>query len=173
MRRDCAWHSAIASASAWLVTGRELPARIGTPARRSSYVMAIVPPPDRPLLQLVAEGLRAQLGPLQVLLRDPEGGLRHLGATRTPDGGILIEGQDLTRERTYELFRQVLLGEQPDLQQGALLAALVGGGVLLRVVSPRGDARDEPRGLTAAMLDTLMIVPDFCFFITFAARAAP
>ena len=40
----------------------------------------------------------------------------------------LIDGRDLTRERTYELFRQVLLGEQPDLQQGALLAALVAKG---------------------------------------------
>jgi anthranilate phosphoribosyltransferase len=40
----------------------------------------------------------------------------------------LIEGKDLTRERTYELFRQVLLGEQPDIQQGALLAALVAKG---------------------------------------------
>jgi len=40
----------------------------------------------------------------------------------------LIDGKDLTRERTYELFREVLLGEQPDLQQGALLAALVAKG---------------------------------------------
>jgi anthranilate phosphoribosyltransferase len=40
----------------------------------------------------------------------------------------LIGGQDLTRRRTYELFREVLLGEQPDLQQGALLAALVAKG---------------------------------------------
>jgi len=32
-----------------------------------------------------------------ISLRDyrDEGGLRHLGATRMPDGGILIEGQDL------------------------------------------------------------------------------
>jgi anthranilate phosphoribosyltransferase len=40
----------------------------------------------------------------------------------------LIGGHDLTRRRTYELFRDVLLGEQPDLQQGALLAALVAKG---------------------------------------------
>ena len=40
----------------------------------------------------------------------------------------LIDGHDLTRRRTYELFRDVLLGEQPDLQQGALLAALVAKG---------------------------------------------
>ena len=50
--------------------------------------------------------------------------LRAFGA----DVQRLIEGRDLTRERTYELFRQVLLGEQPDLQQGALLAALVAKG---------------------------------------------
>jgi anthranilate phosphoribosyltransferase len=40
----------------------------------------------------------------------------------------LIDGLDLPRQRTYELFRQVLLDEQPDLQQGALLAALVAKG---------------------------------------------
>ena len=50
--------------------------------------------------------------------------LRSFGA----DVQRLIERQDLTRERTYELFREVLLGEQPDLQQGALLAALVAKG---------------------------------------------
>ena len=50
--------------------------------------------------------------------------LRAFGA----DVQRLIEGRDLSRERTYELFRQVLLGEQPDLQQGALLAALVAKG---------------------------------------------
>lgn len=50
--------------------------------------------------------------------------LRAFGA----DVQRLIEGRDLTRERTYELFREVLLGEQPDLQQGALLASLVAKG---------------------------------------------
>ena len=50
--------------------------------------------------------------------------LRAFGA----DVQRLIHGRDLTRERTYELFRQVLQGEQPDLQQGALLAALVAKG---------------------------------------------
>ena len=50
--------------------------------------------------------------------------LRAFGA----DVQRLIDGKDLTRERTYELFREVLLGEQPDLQQGALLAALVAKG---------------------------------------------
>ena len=50
--------------------------------------------------------------------------LRAFGA----DVQRLIDGRDLTRRRTYELFRDVLLGEQPDLQQGALLAALVAKG---------------------------------------------
>ncbi len=40
----------------------------------------------------------------------------------------LIDGVDLSRRRTYEMFRDTLLGEQPDLQQGALLAALVAKG---------------------------------------------
>ena len=40
----------------------------------------------------------------------------------------LIYVHDLSRRRTCELFRQVLLGEQPDLHQGALLAALVAKG---------------------------------------------
>jgi anthranilate phosphoribosyltransferase len=37
----------------------------------------------------------------------------------------LIEKRNLTREESYEMFRQVLLNQQPDLQQGAFLAALV------------------------------------------------
>ena len=42
----------------------------------------------------------------------------------------LIDGHDLGRERIYELFRETLLAEQPDLHQGALLAALRRGGHL-------------------------------------------
>jgi anthranilate phosphoribosyltransferase len=37
----------------------------------------------------------------------------------------LIEKKDLTMEESYQMFRQVLLNQQPDLQQGAFLAALV------------------------------------------------
>lgn len=40
----------------------------------------------------------------------------------------LIGKGDLDRQTTYHLFCQVLRGEQPDLQQGALLAALVAKG---------------------------------------------
>lgn len=36
----------------------------------------------------------------------------------------LLRGQDLTRSETYEMFREVLLDEQPALQQGAFLAAI-------------------------------------------------
>jgi anthranilate phosphoribosyltransferase len=36
----------------------------------------------------------------------------------------LIDRQDMTRQESYEMFRQVLLNRQPDLQQGAFLAAL-------------------------------------------------
>jgi anthranilate phosphoribosyltransferase len=53
-----------------------------------------------------------------------ERALRAFGA----DIQRLIQGADLSRERTYEMFREVLLGEQPDLQQGAFLAALVAKG---------------------------------------------
>lgn len=40
----------------------------------------------------------------------------------------LINKQHLTRPETYEMFRQTLLNNQPDLQQGAFLAALVSKG---------------------------------------------
>lgn len=36
----------------------------------------------------------------------------------------LIEKKDLTRQESYEMFRKILLNHQPDLQQGAFLAAL-------------------------------------------------
>ena len=40
----------------------------------------------------------------------------------------LINGQDLTRAESYAMFRQVLDDAQPDLQQGAFLAALAAKG---------------------------------------------
>ncbi|MEN6438111.1 MAG: anthranilate phosphoribosyltransferase [Syntrophobacter sp.] len=40
----------------------------------------------------------------------------------------LIGGEDLSREESYDMFRQVLTNQQPDLQQGAFLAALVSKG---------------------------------------------
>jgi anthranilate phosphoribosyltransferase len=55
----------------------------------------------------------------------------------------LIDGHDLGRERTYDLFRQTLLAEQPDLHQGALLAALVG----------KGETPEEIAGAWQAIVD--------------------
>jgi anthranilate phosphoribosyltransferase len=40
----------------------------------------------------------------------------------------VIGREDLSREECRELFRQILMNEQPDLQQGALLAALAAKG---------------------------------------------
>ncbi len=40
----------------------------------------------------------------------------------------LINKEDLTQEETYSMFKEVLNNEQPDLQQGAFLAALVSKG---------------------------------------------
>ena len=55
----------------------------------------------------------------------------------------LIDGHDLGRERIYDLFRQTLLSEQPDLHQGALLAALVG----------KGETPEEIAGAWQAIVD--------------------
>ena len=38
----------------------------------------------------------------------------------------LIKGRNLTRGEASDLFRQILNDEQPDLQQGAFLAAIRG-----------------------------------------------
>ena len=40
----------------------------------------------------------------------------------------LIEKKDLTENETYAMFREIMLNEQPDLHQGAALAALVAKG---------------------------------------------
>ncbi len=40
----------------------------------------------------------------------------------------LIEKKDLSRQQSYDMFKQVLLNQQPDLQQGAFLAALTSKG---------------------------------------------
>jgi anthranilate phosphoribosyltransferase len=47
----------------------------------------------------------------------------------------LIRKEDLTREESYEMFRQVLLDRQPDLQQGAFLAALTAKGETHREIA--------------------------------------
>jgi anthranilate phosphoribosyltransferase len=40
----------------------------------------------------------------------------------------IIRGRDLTRSEACEMFRQMLINEQPDLQQGAFLAAMTAKG---------------------------------------------
>jgi anthranilate phosphoribosyltransferase len=74
----------------------------------------------------------------------------------------LIEGKDLTRERTFELFREVLLGEQPDLQQGALLAALVA----------KGETPDEIAGAWQAIVE-FDTVPAALASVASAGAAGP
>lgn len=56
---------------------------------------------------------------------------------------MLIEGQDLTRQETCEMFREVLLDKQPDLQQGAFLAALVSKGETVDEIAGAWEAIDE------------------------------
>ncbi len=53
-----------------------------------------------------------------------EGSLREFGANIQR----LICKEDLNREESYGMFRQILLNRQPDLQQGAFLSALVSKG---------------------------------------------
>jgi len=50
--------------------------------------------------------------------------LREFGASVD----ALIRGEHIGRQRTRDMFREVLLNEQPDLQQGAFLAALTSAG---------------------------------------------
>jgi anthranilate phosphoribosyltransferase len=59
----------------------------------------------------------------------------------------LIEGKDLSKDETYSMFREILLNEQPELQQGAFLAALVA----------KGETADEIAGAWAAIdeIDTV------------------
>lgn len=64
----------------------------------------------------------------------------------------LIEGKSLSKDETYKMFREILLNEQPDLQQGAFLAAL----------AAKGETVDEIAGAWAAIdeIDTVHCAPD-------------
>ncbi len=64
----------------------------------------------------------------------------------------LIEGKNLSKDETYGMFREILLNEQPDLQQGAFLAALVA----------KGETVDEIAGAWAAIdeIDTIHSASD-------------
>jgi len=55
----------------------------------------------------------------------------------------LIRRENLTEEETYGMFRAVLLNEQPDLQQGAFLAAL----------AAKGETIDELAGAWRAIFE--------------------
>jgi len=55
----------------------------------------------------------------------------------------LIRGEDLTRDETYEMFREVMLNEQPDLQQGAFLGALVTKGETVNEIVGAWEAIDQ------------------------------
>lgn len=55
----------------------------------------------------------------------------------------LIEGRDLTRRQTYEMFKEILEDRQPDLQQGAFLAALSAKGETAEEIAGAWEAIDE------------------------------
>lgn len=63
----------------------------------------------------------------------------------------LIGGGDLTRAQAKEMFRQVLLNEQPDLQQGAFLAALTAKGASPQEIAGSWEAIYE--------IDTIKVSP--------------
>ena len=66
----------------------------------------------------------------------------------------LIKGIDLTRDEAAQLFCQILKNEQPDLQQGAFLAA----------ITAKGATAQEIAGIWEAIyeIDTVKVQPDVC-----------
>jgi len=64
----------------------------------------------------------------------------------------LIGGNDLSREDAKEMFKQVLLNEQPDLQQGAFLAAITAKGATPQEIAGSWEAIYE--------IDTVKVTPD-------------
>lgn len=63
----------------------------------------------------------------------------------------LIGGSGLSREDAKEMFRQVLLNEQPDLQQGAFLAAITAKGATPQEIAGSWEAIYE--------IDTVKVTP--------------
>ncbi|MEW5736705.1 MAG: anthranilate phosphoribosyltransferase [Thermodesulfobacteriota bacterium] len=61
----------------------------------------------------------------------------------------VIAGGDLGKQETYDLFRELLLNRQPDLQQGALLAAL----------AAKGETAGEIAGAMEAILELDTVQP--------------
>jgi anthranilate phosphoribosyltransferase len=64
----------------------------------------------------------------------------------------LISGKSLTRAQAKDLFRQVLLNEQPDLQQGAFLAAITAKGATPQEIAGSWEAIYE--------IDTIKVTPN-------------
>lgn len=64
----------------------------------------------------------------------------------------IIGGRSLSREDAREMFRQVLLDEQPDLQQGAFLAAITAKGATPQEIAGSWEAIYE--------IDTIRVRPD-------------
>lgn len=64
----------------------------------------------------------------------------------------LIGGGDLTRAQAEEMFRQMLLNEQPDLQQGAFLAALTAKGATPQEIAGSWEAIYK--------IDTIKVTPN-------------
>ena len=64
----------------------------------------------------------------------------------------IIGGGSLSREDAREMFRQVLLDEQPDLQQGAFLAAITAKGATPQEIAGSWEAIYE--------IDTIRVRPD-------------
>jgi anthranilate phosphoribosyltransferase len=64
----------------------------------------------------------------------------------------LIKGQNLTRSEANDLFKQILNNEQPDLHQGAFLAA----------ITAKGATAQEIAGIWEAIyeIDTVQVHPD-------------
>ncbi|HSV42074.1 MAG TPA: anthranilate phosphoribosyltransferase, partial [Methanomassiliicoccales archaeon] len=77
-----------------------------------------------------------------------EGKLKYFGSKVD----ALIRGNDITRAEARDLFREVLLNQQPDLQQGAFLAAMVAKGATPEELAGSWEAIYE--------IDTNKVRPD-------------
>lgn len=73
---------------------------------------------------------------------------------RTFGAGVndLISGKSLSRAQAKDMFRQVLLNEQPDLQQGAFLAAITAKGATPQEIAGSWEAIYE--------IDTIKVTPN-------------
>ena len=66
--------------------------------------------------------------------------------------GKLVNGEDLSRQRAKEMFDQVLLNEETDMQQGAFLAALTAKGETAEEIAAGWEAIYEQ--------DTVKVEPE-------------